>query len=67
MCVDAANAVKLQCGSEYGFADDSELPRATQLDKLTEEELFGLPTNNLNTEKDFSKFSRLSELANFRN
>ena len=49
------------------LADDSELPRATQLDKLTEEELFGLPTNNLNTEKDFSKFSRLSELANFRN
>ena len=67
MCVDAAYAVKLQCGSEYGFADDSELPRATQLDKLTEEELFGLPTNNLNTEKDFCKFSRLSELANFRN
>ena len=23
MCVDAAYAVKLQCGSEYGFADDS--------------------------------------------
>ena len=66
MCVDAAYAVKLQCGREYGFADDSQLPRATQLDKLTEEELFGLPTNNLSTEKNFSKFSRLSELANFR-
>ena len=35
MCVDAAYAVKLQCGREYGFADDSQLPRATQLDKLT--------------------------------
>ena len=23
MCVDVAYAVKLQCGSEYGFADDS--------------------------------------------
>ena len=66
-CVDAAYVVKLQCGREYGFADDSQLLRAKQLDKLTEDELFRLPTNNLNTESDFSKFSRLSEVAKFRN
>ena len=59
--------MKLQCGREYRFADDSQLLRATQLDKLTEDELFRLPTNNLNTKSDFSKFSRLSEVAKFRN
>ena len=52
MCVDAAYAVKLQCGREYGFADDNQLPRATQLDKLTEDKPFGLPTNSLSTERD---------------
>ena len=30
-------------------------------------ELTGLPTNNLDTERDFSKFNRLSEVARFRN
>ena len=34
MCVHAAYAVKLQCGREYGFTNVSQLPRATQLDKL---------------------------------
>ena len=67
MCVDAAYTVNLQCGREYRFADDSQLLRATQLDKLTEDELFGLPTNNLSTERDFSKFSHLSEVAKFKN
>ena len=59
--------MKLQCGREYGFADDSQLPRATQLDKLTEDEFFGLSTNNLSTERDFSIFNRLSEVVKFRN
>ena len=67
ICVDAAYAVKLQCGREYEFAVDSQLLRATQLDKLIEDELFGLPTNNLSIERDLSKFSRLSEVAKFRN
>ena len=57
---------KLQCGREYGFSDDSQLLTATQLDKLTQDELLGLPTNNLSTERDFPKFSRLSEVAKFR-
>ena len=52
MCMDAAYVVKLQCGREYGFADDNQLPRATQLDKLTEDKLFRLPTNSLSTERN---------------
>ena len=59
-CAHIAYPVKLKCGREYGFADDSQLPNATQLEKLTEDELFGLPINNLSTERDFSKFSHLS-------
>ena len=59
--------MKLQYGREYGFADDSQLLRAIQLSKLTENELFGLPTYNLSTERDFCKFSRLSEVGKFRN
>ena len=65
MCVDAAEGIKLQCGREYGFSEIE--PRATQLDKLTPAELLGLPTNNLDTKRDLSKFSRLSEVAKFRN
>ena len=60
MCAHAPYRVKLKCGREHGFADDSQLPRATQLEKLTEDELFGLPIHNLSTERDFSKFSHLS-------
>ena len=65
MCIDAAEGLKLQCGREYGFSSDEA--RATQLHKLTESQLQGLPTNNLVTERDLSKFSRLAEVAKFRN
>ena len=61
MWVDAAEGIKLQCGREYGFSEIK--PRATQLDKVTPAELLGLPTNNLDTERDLSKFSRLSDLV----
>ena len=56
---------KLQCGREYGFSESDA--RVTQLHKLTPTELYGLPTNNLDTERDLSKFSRLSEVAKFLN
>ena len=65
MCIDAANGIKLQCGREYGFSDSNA--RATQLYKLTPVEFSGLATNNLEPESDFSKFSRLAEVAKFRN
>ena len=51
MCVSAAKAVKLQCGREYGFADQGEKQRATDLSKLKRQELEGLPTENLITER----------------
>ena len=52
MCTDAAEGIKLQCGREYSFSDSEPL-RATQLDKLTANELTGLATNNLDTEHNF--------------
>ena len=71
ICVDAAYAVKLQCGREYEFAVDSQLLRATQLDKLIEDELFGLPTNNLSIERDLLNLAvslkwQSSETTGFR-
>ena len=36
------------------------------MDKVTEDKLFGLSTNNLSLKRDFSKFV-VSEVANFRN
>ena len=63
MCVSAAKAVKLQCGREYGFADQGEKQRATDLSKLKRQELEGLPTENLITERDFSRFDREARVA----
>ena len=42
-------------------------PRATQVCDLTEEELQGYPTNNLDTERDFSVFYRLAKVAKMAN
>ena len=41
--------------------------KSTQLDKLVPKELSGLPTNNLDTERNLLKFSCLSEVAKIRN
>ena len=65
MCSDAAEGVKLLCGREYGFSECN--PRAIELHKLSSAELQGLPTNNLDAERDLSKFSRLSQVAKYRN
>ena len=66
MCLSAAEAIKLQCGREYGFADGEE-QHATILATEEPEKLVGLPTNNLITERDFSKFDRLAKVAKSRN
>ena len=58
MCENAANAVKLQCGREYGFSEDE--PRTTVLSEVHVTDLDGLSTNNLVTERDFSKLDRLA-------
>ena len=65
MCNGAADAVQLQCGREYGFSNDK--PRTTVLSDLNAAEIDGLPTNNLVTERDFSKFDRLARTAKSRN
>ena len=65
MCTDAALGIKLQCRREYGSSDYDV--RATKLHKLNEGQLKGLPANNLVSERDLSKFSTLSQVANFRN
>ena len=61
MCISAAAAVKLQCGREYGFSDAEK--RATDLSTLAANELEGLPTNNLVTER----FDREAKVAKTRN
>ena len=65
MYIDAVDGITVLCGREHGFSKSDA--RATQLDRLAPNELSGLPTNNLDTERDLSKFSCHSEVAKFRN
>ena len=58
MCVPAAEAIKLQCGREYGFSDQRQ--RATDLSKLTASDRSGLPTNHSISERELSKFDKES-------
>ena len=67
MCISAAAAIKLQCAREYGFSDEDEKLRTTDLSVLTNEELEGLPTNNLITERDLSRFDREARVSKCRN
>ena len=66
MCTSAAEAIKLQCGREYGFSDGEKL-RASKLSSLTSDQLEGLPTNNLSTERDLSRFDREARVSKSRN
>ena len=66
MCLSADEAIKLQCGREYGFPDGEE-QRAAVLATEEPEKLVSLPTNNLITEIDFSKFDRVAKVAKSRN
>ena len=65
MCTSAASVIKLQCGREYGFGHDKL--RATNLSLLNEDKLEGLPTNNLITERDLSRFNQEAKVAKSRN
>ena len=67
MCVDAADGIQIQCGREYGFANEGEESRATELYKMSLAELKDLPTNNLDCERDLAEFSHLASVAKFRN
>ena len=65
MCTSTAEAVKLQCGREYGFSD---IPgRATDISKLSPTERAGLPTNNCINERDLSRFDKESVVPRCRN
>ena len=65
-CESAAAVIKLQCGREY-FPEPTDIPRATQLNTLSLQELEGLPTNNLKAERVFSHFDKRAGIAKMRN
>ena len=46
MCADAGDGIQMQCGREYGFAEGEKMC-ATELHKISQQELDNLPTNNL--------------------
>ena len=61
-CLAAGEAIKIQCGREYGFANENEKTRATVLLEIRINKLGGLPTNNHIAERDLLKFDRLSKV-----
>ena len=60
-CQQAARDLATQRGREYGFGSSVAPPRATELHKLKPEDLESLPTNNLDCERDLSKFDKLAK------
>ena len=69
MCLHAAQVFDCQTGREYGFGNFclSNPPGATELHLLTNEELAGLPTNNLECERHLAGFGKRAAVAKFRN
>lgn len=65
MCVAAAEAIKLQCGREYGFSDETQ--RATDLSKLKPTDIAGYLTNNCISERDLAKFDKEALISRCRN
>jgi hypothetical protein len=57
-CVGVAESLKTQKGREYGF-DSSKKQRATNLALLSDEELNGLPPNNMICERQLGKVDYL--------
>ena len=60
ICLEATDGIMLQCGGEYGFAEESS-QHPTDLSLLTKEERQGLPTGNLKCERHLSVFDNRSE------
>ena len=59
MCEAASKSLLLQCGHEYGFGQEIDAPVcATQLHLLSKEDLAGLPTNNIPSERVISVFDK---------
>ena len=57
----AAVDLTTQRGREYGFCEVEQNPYATDLTKLSKKQLDHLPTNNLDCERDLSKFDYLAK------
>lgn len=56
----AAADIKLQKGNEYGFGDNLG-HRGTQLNKLSKEQLEGLPTHNVYCERRLAIMDHLTD------
>lgn len=59
ICVQVAKNLKVARGREYGIVDDNDRPlkeRGTQINLLSREELLGLPTNNILSERELAMF-----------
>ena len=69
MCLHAAQVFDRQTGKIYGFGKFCLLnpTRATELNLLSNEELVGLPTNNLESERHLAGFGRRAAVAKLRN
>ena len=69
MCLHAAQVFDRQTGREYGFGNFrlSNPSRATELHLLTNEELAGQPTDNLEYERHLAGFGKRAAVAKFRN
>ena len=69
MCIDAADAILLQCEREYGFSNSVAISlRATDLLSLDACQLKGLPLNNLIGERLLAVFDkRASKVAKCKN
>jgi hypothetical protein len=57
-CLQASKDFKLQKGREYGFNEDRN-ERTTNLSKLSQNELRGLPSHNMPCERDFGRRDHL--------
>jgi len=59
-CNRAGSVLAIQRGREYGFGMQDVAPRATTLNTIDADQLVGLPTNNLDCERDLAKFDQLA-------
>ena len=59
-CEKASSDLATQRGREYGFGEQANSARATELYRLDPKSLDYLPTNNLDCERDLSIFSKLA-------
>ena len=68
MCEGASKSILLQCGRKDRFGQEIDAPVcAAQLNLLNKDNLAGVPTNNIPSERMFSVFDRKATAAKCRN